>query len=75
MPKADTFRDSVGSVKLDPRVEDIMRQAPAASPYNVTAFSGVAGRDTKTPNHPTVLAKSYNRLTDAQRIASAATPT
>lgn len=46
------FRTKSGKVSLDPRVENIMRQAAAVSPYNVVAFSGVAGRNTGTKNHP-----------------------
>lgn len=44
---------STGDGKLDSRLEDILRTAAAASPYNVVAVSGVANRSAGTRNHST----------------------
>ncbi|MGN6103123.1 MAG: hypothetical protein ACTHOR_18440, partial [Devosia sp.] len=44
---------STGGGKIDPRLESILSEAAAASPYNVVAVSGVAPRDAGTKNHST----------------------
>lgn len=46
------YSASRNGVHLDPHITSIMEAAAAASPYNVVAFSGVAGRQARTGNHP-----------------------
>jgi hypothetical protein len=51
-----TYRSSASidgkTVSIDPRLVSIMQTAASLSPYNVVAFSGVAGRAAGTSNHP-----------------------
>jgi hypothetical protein len=46
------FRDKSGGVSLNSKLLDVLQAAAALSPYNVEAFSAVAGRSAGTQNHP-----------------------